>query len=431
MGQELRSLLASVGVNLELHDRLEAYNSALHKRTFGAAERRPSAMALFDEAFYASHGARVAEIAAQRSAGSKSIGTFCIYVPDEIAFAAGVIPIPLCGGSNWPVDYADKMFPRDICPLIRSTFGMAFSGTCPYKNLKDAVVGETTCDAKKKAWDLLGFRVLEVPQKKNPLDKELWRSEVREFRQFIEQLSGTTITCETLRESVALVNKRRRVLQDINALRKNEEPPLSGLDALLVSQAALAMDPTAFIRIAQELLDELNDRVQREVPAYPHRGPRILVAGSPSPLGYAKVHFAVEQHGMRIVADETCTGMRYFRDPVDESPRDIDGLLDAIADRYFAIDCACFSPNSERVDNIRQILDMYHIEGVVHHILSFCHAYNIEARALDRELGKRSVPSLTIVTDYSYEDLDRLSVRLESFSEVLHEHSKTHVDIGH
>ncbi len=154
-------ILQKVGVNLELHARMIAYNNDLHERTHRSAKNRPAAMSLFDAAFHASHAERLAEIFEYRQKGGKSIGTFCIYVPDEIALAADVLPIPLCGGSHWPVDYADKIFPREICPLIRSTFGMVFSNTCPYKQLKDGVVGETTCDAKKKAWDLLGFEVME------------------------------------------------------------------------------------------------------------------------------------------------------------------------------------------------------------------------------------------------------------------------------
>ena len=101
-----RELLSELGVDLHLHDQLIAYNNGLHERTFGAQTGRPNAMRLFDDAFHASHGDRVAEIHAYRKKGGKSIGTFCIYVPDEIALAAGVLPIPLCGGTNWSVDHA-------------------------------------------------------------------------------------------------------------------------------------------------------------------------------------------------------------------------------------------------------------------------------------------------------------------------------------
>ncbi len=412
-----RELLSGLGVDLHLHDQLIAYNNGLHERTFGAQTGRPNAMRLFDEAFHASHGDRVAEIHAYRKKGGKSIGTFCIYVPDEIALAAGVLPIPLCGGTNWSVDHADRMFPRDICPLIRSTFGMAFSNTCPYKKLKDAAVGETTCDAKKKAWDLLGFKVLEVPQRKKPVDRALWREEVREFKSFVEGLSGITVTAERLAEAIRLVNGKRRALQMMNDFRTMADPPISGLDALLVSQAALSMDVGAFNRACEELIGELASRAAQGISAYAHQGPRVLVAGSPSPMGYAKLHHAIETSGMRVVADESCTGIRYYRDLVDESAVDLDTMLDAVADRYFSIDCSCFSPNAERVENILRLVDKYRVDGVVHSILLFCHTYNVEAGVIDRALKKKGVPSLKVVTDYAYEDLERIRVRLEAFRE--------------
>jgi benzoyl-CoA reductase/2-hydroxyglutaryl-CoA dehydratase subunit BcrC/BadD/HgdB len=403
---------------------MTAYNNDLHERTHRSAKNRPAAMALFDTAFHASHGERVAEVFNYRQKGGKSIGTFCIFVPDEIALAADVLPIPLCGGSHWPVDYADKMFPREICPLIRSTFGMVFSNTCPYKKLKDGVVGETTCDAKKKAWDLLGFEVMEVPQRKTEIDRALWISEVQRFRLYVENISGVTVTPARLRETIRLVNDRRRALQVINAFRMLPDPPISGLDALLVSQVALNQDIHAFIDASGVLINELEHRVEQGISAYEGAGPRIFLAGTPSPMGNAKVHYALESSGLRVVADESCTGMRYYRDLVDESHDDLDGMIEAIADRYFSIDCACFSPNTERVENILRTVKEFRVDGLVHNILSFCHAYNVESKAVDRALASVKVPSLKIVTDYSFEDLEQLKVRIESFSELLQSHAQ-------
>lgn len=419
-GNGYDELLKRLGVDLDLHRDLVRYNRDLHRRTFGSGWNRPESMQWFDEAVEASHGARVAEIASYREAGGKSIGTFCIYVPDEIALAAGVLPIPLCGGTNWSVDYADRMFPRDICPIIRSTFGMAFSNTCPYKKLKDGAVGETTCDAKKKAWDLLGFQVMEVPQKKADLDRELWLAEVQRFRRYVEGLSGIPVTAERLRECVVLANRRRRVLQKINSYRGLPEPPISGLDALLVSQVALNQDLERFITACESLVEELDTRVQQGISAYPNPGPRVLLAGSPSPMGTAKVHYALESSGLRVVADESCTGIRYYRDLVDESAEDLGGMIEAVANRYMSIDCSCFSPNAERVENVRSLVKEFAVDGVVHNVLSFCHTYNVEARVIDKALEALNVPSLKVVTDYSFEDLEQLKVRVESFRELLH-----------
>ncbi|MDW7760732.1 MAG: 2-hydroxyacyl-CoA dehydratase family protein [Acidobacteriota bacterium] len=257
MKTDIRKLWAELEVNIDLHDELLAVMARSHEKTHLSQKNRPKGMAFFDHALHASHAERVAEIHAFRKQGGKSIGTFCIYVPDEIALAAGVWPLPLCGGTGWSVNSADKMFPRDICPIIRSTFGLAFSGTCPYKKLKDFAVGETTCDAKKKAWDLLGFKVMEVPQKKNAVDRELWLQEVYAFKDMVETLSGIPVTAEALAANIKLMNRKRKALRRINAFRKLEAPPISGLDALLVSQVALNQDTARFAAEAEALADEL------------------------------------------------------------------------------------------------------------------------------------------------------------------------------
>ena len=419
MSTDFYKMWTDLGVNLELHDQLMANTSKLHERTHLYQKNRPSRMDYFDHSLHASHAERVAEILEYRKAGGKSIGTFCIYVPDEIALAADVLPIPLCGGSGFPVDYADKMFPRDICPLIRSTFGMAFSGTCPYKTLKDFAVGETTCDAKKKAWDLLGFKVMELPQRKNIVDKDLWLEEVYAFKDMVEKLSGVKVTPEKLMEYIKLLNRRRKVLQRINEFRKNDNPPISGLDALLVSQVALNQDIKIFIDGAEVLANELQERIEKGISAYEKEGVRVMMAGTPSPMGNAKVHHVVESSGMQIVVDESCTGLRFYSNLVDETPTDLDSMMKAIADRYFSIDCACFSPNKERLENVVKVAKEYNVKGVVQNVLSYCHGYNVEAKAIEKVFSEANIPSFKIVTDYSDEDIEQLRVRTESFAELL------------
>jgi benzoyl-CoA reductase/2-hydroxyglutaryl-CoA dehydratase subunit BcrC/BadD/HgdB len=416
-----RKMWKELGVELELHDELLDSMEKMHENNFLWQKKRPVEMKRFDNSLHQSHSGRVSEILEHRKSGGKSIGTFCIYVPDEIAFAVNVIPIPLCGGSGWSIHFADKLLPRDICPLIRSTFGMAISGTCPYKKLKDFALGETTCDAKKKTWDLFKFKVLEVPQKKNKIDEELWLSEVQRFKKMMEKLSDSSIDPEKLSESIKLLNRKREMLRKINEYRKLPEPPISGLDALLISQIALNQDINAFISDAEILDKELEKRASDGISAYPGKGKRILIAGSPSPMGYSKVHYIAEASGLRVVADESCTGIRYFRGLVDETKNGVDDMVKAIAERYFSIDCSCFSPNTERVDNILDIIKEYKVDGVIHNILQYCHGFNIEARMIDKALEKNGIPSLIIETDYSKEDIGQIRTRIEAFAEMLEE----------
>jgi benzoyl-CoA reductase/2-hydroxyglutaryl-CoA dehydratase subunit BcrC/BadD/HgdB len=413
--RELHNMWTDLGMNVELHDRFLENGEKLHRRNFLWQKNRPKTMKLFDTALHDSHGQRVKEIIDYRAQGKKSIGSFCIYVPDEIAIAVGVLNIPLCGGSGFTLDYADKVLPRDICPLIRSTFGMAISGTCPYKTLKDMVLGETTCDAKKKTWDLFNITSLEVPQKKNGIDRELWLTEVNSFRMKMEELSGQSVTKENLREAIKKQNKKRNILNGINGFRKHENPPISGLDSLLISQVALNMDIDAFIEAGETLIEELEKRVKTNQCAYETEGVRVLMAGTPSPMGFAKVHAAAEMSGLRIVMDESCTGIRYSRNNVPEDLETTEEMIEAIADRYFNIDCACFSPNSERFENIKEIIEEYDVEGVVHNILQYCHGFNVESGKLTAILEEKGIPSIKLVSDYSQEDTEQIKLRLESF----------------
>jgi len=300
---------------------------------------------------------------------------------------------------------------------------MAFSNTCPYASLKDFALGETTCDAKKKTWDLLGFKVMEVPQRKNPVDRDLWLQEVYNFKEMMEALSGIKVTAERLGEKIRLVNQRRKALQHINEFRKLPEPPISGLDALLVSQVVLNQDIHKFIEDAESLAEELQARADAGISAYESDGIRVMIAGSPSPMGNAKIHYIAESSDLRIVVDESCTGLRYYRDLVDENQHDLDGMMKAIADRYFAIDCSCFSPNTERMESIIQLVKEYNVQGVIQNILQYCHTYNVEAKMVENSLKKICVPSIKIESDFSQEDTGRIRTRLEAFSEVVKETS--------
>jgi len=417
--KQLHDMWTELSMDVKLHDQLLENSEKTHSRNFLWQKNRPETMKAFDRALHDSHGQRVAEVIGYRKAGGKSIGSFCIYLPDEISMAAGVLNIPLCGGSGFSVNYADKILPRDICPLVRSTFGMALSGTCPYKTLKDCVVGETTCDAKKKTWDLLNFRVLEVPQKKNDIDRNLWLAEVKDFAGQMEALSGTTITASSLRAGIRKQNRKRDVLNAINNFRKLTEPPISGLDALLVSQVAMNMDIDTFLETGKALLEELEDRAVKGISAYQEPGVRVLMAGTPSPMGYAKVHAAAEMSGLRVVIDESCTGLRYSRNNVPEDIETVDGMMQAIADRYFDIDCACFTPNTERRENLREMVNGFRVEAVVHNILQYCHGFNVEAGVMDKVLLEMNVPSMKIVSDYSQEDFEQIRIRMESFKGIV------------
>ena len=131
-----------------------------------------------------------------------------------------------------------------------------------------------------------------------------------------------------------------------------------------------------------------------------------------------KLPYIIESSGAVIVGEESCIGTRNTRDLVSETAQTLDGMIDTLVDRYMHIDCACFTPNTERLDNIVKMARGLKVQGVVHYALSFCQPYAMEAYKVEKALAEADIPMLAIETDYSMEDVEQLKTRVEAFIEM-------------
>jgi len=369
------------------------------------------------------HGLRIKELQDAKAQGRKVVGTFCVFVPEEIVLAADGVQVGLCAGAEAGTDAAEKLLPRNTCALIKSFVGFKLSRLCPYIESCDLVVGETTCDGKKKAYEIFAdyapVYVMEIPQMKNACDHDLWRAEVLRFKGRIEELTGKSITAPKLREAIRLVNGRRRVLQRLNELRAASPAPISGRDALLVNQISFYDDPVRFTEKITQLCDELEAQVKAGKGVAPREVPRLMLSGCPMAVPNWKLPYVIESSGAVIVGEESCIGTRNTRDLVDENGQTLDELLNALVDRYMRIDCACFTPNTERLDHIVDMARGLKADGVVHYGLSFCTPYAMEAFKVEKALKGAGIPMLAIETDYSMEDVEQLKTRVEAFVEMI------------
>jgi benzoyl-CoA reductase/2-hydroxyglutaryl-CoA dehydratase subunit BcrC/BadD/HgdB len=165
------------------------------------------------------------------------------------------------------------------------------------------------------------------------------------------------------------------------------------------------------------LCDELDERVKQGNGVAPKTAPRILVSGTPMALPNWKVHNLIENAGGIVVNEESCIGTRYFKDLMDEKNGSLDAQLSALTDRYMKIDCSCFTPNTERVDQVLKEYQESKAQGILHYCLQFCHTYNIEAIKIKEACDKQNIPFLSIESDYSPEDVGQLQTRIEAFLE--------------
>lgn len=369
------------------------------------------------------HGLRIKELQDAKAQGRKIIGTFCVFVPEEIVLAAGGIQVGLCAGAEAGKDAAEKILPRNTCALIKSFVGFKLSRLCPYIESCDLVVGETTCDGKKKAYEIFEeyapVYVMEIPQMKNRCDRELWKAEILRFRDKIEEVTGNAVTPAALKEAIRVVNERRSVLQRLNRLRAASPVPISGRDVLLVNQISFYDAPVRFTENIAKLCDELEERVKAAEGIVPEGTPRLMLSGCPMAVPNWKLPFIIESSGAVIVGEESCIGTRNTRDLVEDKGETLDELLDVLADRYMKIDCACFTPNRERLDHIVEMARDLKVNGVIHYGLSFCQPYGIEAFKVEKALKSAEIPMLSIETDYSMEDVEQLKTRVEAFVEMV------------
>ena len=424
MNEEHVSMWKHLGLNLTAHDALLKVLGDAYTDIYLAQKQRPSGMEYFDFVMSEVHGLRIKELLDEKEQGRKIIGSYCVFVPEEIVLAANATLVGLCSGADFAMDEVEKYLPRNTCALIKSAFGFKLGQVCPYLESADMVVGENTCDGKKKAYESLGpilgnLYVMDLPQVKSDQGRALLRSEYERFKVAVQDLTSVTITHESLKQAIGMVNAKRLALHRLARLRKADPVPISGLDALLANQVSFYDNPARFTESLNKICDELEKRIADNQGVFPKKSPRILMAGCPMAVPNWKLPWIVETSGAVIVGEESCVGERGVRNLTDDAGTTVDELMDAITDRYFKVDCAIFTPNSDRLNHIEEMAKDYQADGVIHYGLQFCQPYTMEAIPVEKALEAKDIPSLRIETDYGMEDAGQLKTRIEAFIEML------------
>ena len=352
--------------------------------------------------------------------GTPIIGAYCSYFPREIAIAMGAVPVGLCSSSEETVQIAESILPKNICPLIKSSYGYAISDRCPYFHFSDLVVGETTCDGKKKMYEMMAeFKdvfVMELPNIQSEKGLELWKQEIIRLKHYLEEKFQVVITEDDIKHAIQIENRRRIALKRLYEVMKLDPVPIMGmelLDVLYGSKYKLNLEkvPKELDALTNQILEEYEEKSKKE-----HR-PRILITGCPIGGDSKKVVKAIENNGGVVVAFENCTGAKVIDKLVDENNPDV---YDAIAKKYFYIGCAIMTPNDNRIELLGRMIDEFKVDGVVEMILSGCHSVQMESISVRNFVNEeKHIPYIDIVTDYSQGDIGQLNTRMAAFIEML------------
>lgn len=352
--------------------------------------------------------------------GIPVVGAYCTYFPQEIAMAAGAATVGLCSTSDETIPEAEKDLPKNLCPLIKSSYGFAKTDKCPFFYFSDVVVGETTCDGKKKMYEYMSeFKdvfVMELPNTQSDEALKLWKSEIIRFKEYLEEKLQVEITDGKIREAVKIQNAVRNAMKRLYAVMKNDPAPISGYDLFKVLYGStFKFDKT----VLPEEINSLADRIETEYAQGKmlEKKPRIMLTGCPVGGATEKIIRAVEENGGVVVAYENCTGAKTFDRLIDEDAEDI---YDAIARRYLDIGCSVMTPNKNRLELAGRLIDEFQVDGVVEMTLQACHTYNLETLSIRRYvMQEKNIPYISVETDYSGQDAGQLNTRIAAFIEML------------
>ena len=313
-------------------------------------------------------------------------GWVCTYVPEEIIHAAGILPVRVTGYSHeMELEDGNAYLSVNTCSFSRSCLQLALRGEYDFL---DGLVTASTCDGARRLYDVWKlylktpfFHMVNVPRKFHERAIALYLGQLREFRAHIEEFTGKEITDDALDASIALYNETRALLSRLYALRLQDGPTISGVEAMEVMNAGFRMSRETFNVWLAELLQELESR-----PPGPTPEMRLMVSGSlmTNPEFVAQV----EKLGALVVTDELCTGTRYWSDPVRPEPDE--APLAALARRYLTnFPCARMVPAEERFDRVLAQVKEFRIDGVVSEIVRYCvpYAHDLPLLALDIEYG--------------------------------------------
>ncbi|MDD4196978.1 MAG: double-cubane-cluster-containing anaerobic reductase [Syntrophorhabdaceae bacterium] len=358
----------------------------------------------------------------ERNIGLPVIGVYCAYAPVELIRAMGAVPACLCAFSQRTIDAAETVLPHNLCPLIKSSFGFIISDACPFYGLSQAIIGETTCDGKKKMFELIQHikptHIMDLPQK--PDEQEAittWTAMVHKLKAFLEGTFGREIADEDIEREIRQTNRKNRLMNDFFGYMAHYPPLVNWNEMYDVFSLEYVSNADELDGTLQGLAQRLEMRRDNGEYIGDALSPRVLVTGCPIGGDANKVYKVIEEAGGVIVAMEACSGMKRYTLAIEEGTGD---PVSSLARAYLKIPCSCMTPNMGRLEALDALIEKFRPHAVVDVVLRACHSYNIESYKIENHVReKHKIPLLKVETDFSESDRAMIRTRVQAVFENL------------
>lgn len=358
-----------------------------------------------------------------KQSGTKVIGYFPgNYVPEELIYASGAVPLCLINGGNpAAAETGLSVFPQIICPFARSQVGERLLNQKSIYNMLDMVVAPITCQHLKKVaefWEYTGeleiFKLGVPHQRGGDTERDYFAGRLKALKDRLEAFTKNEITDEKIIDSIRLYNRMRELIKEISRLRQNISTPVNFMNFLKLNHASFFADPEFMVDFLESVYQEL--KVEHVSAA--QDSPRILLIGPNIGYGDYRVPELIMEAGGEIVIEEICEGTRYYWRDIDHSG----DLFQSLARGYLEerVPCA-YMRNSTRTrfDFSLKLIEDFAVDGVIWYEILCCETYDAESYYYVQKLAERDIPMLILESDYGTGDTSQMKTRIEAFIEIV------------
>jgi benzoyl-CoA reductase subunit C len=329
----------------------------------------------------------------KQKTGGKVIGYFSHYFPEEIAYAAGILPVSILSKPDIE-GISQRYLYNAFCPYTLGVLAQGLKGEYDYL---DGIVHVESCMPIRGAvanwWDLLDVsfkHYIAMPsQLDEPSAKDLMYSELRAFKRYVEDWTGKEITDESLDHAIDVYNTNRTLMRQVYELRRLDNPLVSGSEAMAMVLSSQVMDKEEHNKLLRDAIDRLETRQEG------FSGPRLMLLGSEiTDTGMVDL---IESLGATVVIDRVCNGSNYFWNTVIPQK---DRIL-ALAFRYMDKPRHPVKDESfrRRVNEIVALAIDYNVQGVVYAVERFCFPHQQDRPAVEKMFKQRLIPIHEIEND--------------------------------
>jgi benzoyl-CoA reductase subunit C len=348
--------------------------------------------------------------------GGKVVGYFCTYVPEEILYAANILPVRILGGHE-PQDVSEAHIFGMFCPFCRDCLAQGLKGRYDYL---DGIMIAQSCLHIRQSYTSWIKHIptdfhyyLPMPNNvQSPHAVTYLTGELKAFKVALEKWIGKEISDKDMRAGIKLMNENRSLMHQLYEYKKKENPPLSGEETMEVAISQQLVDKKEHIQALIQSLEKL-----KTVSGGKNTGTRLMLLGSENDdIPFVQM---VESVDGTIVIEDHCIGTRYFWNNVEEDNSD---PISLIAKRYVERP-ACPSKDwmeRSRIDHIIKLAKDYDVKGAIVIQQKFCDPHELDIPAITKELNNIDIKTLFLEFDVTV-PIGQFKIRVEAFLEMLQE----------